>query len=55
MLLFLGNHKKTQATTDRLRDAVYVTPMVEVTDISVEQNVLDSGSSELIHFGGEDW
>ena len=33
----------------------YVTPNVQVTDIIIEQNVLNGGSGLLVGFGGANW
>lgn len=38
--------KKTKETTGRVPENLYVPPKVEVMDVMVEQNVLDSGSSD---------
>lgn len=47
--------KETFTTTRKLPDATYVPPKVEVTDILLEQNVLDSGSGNISPMPGEAW
>ncbi len=47
--------EKTRTATRWLWDAIYVTPMVEVMDIAIEQNVLDSGSGNISPMPGEAW
>ncbi len=50
--------KKIVKTNGRLPEEMYVPPKVEVTDVLVEQNVLNSGSGntkDIPGFSGGDW
>jgi len=47
--------KKARVKTEEFQEVVYAPPVIEVTDITLEQNVLDNGSGNLGGFGGEPW
>ncbi|MFA7015626.1 MAG: hypothetical protein WC171_08010 [Bacteroidales bacterium] len=46
---------KAKTKTKEFQEVVYAPPAIEITDITLEQNVLDSGSGNLGGFGGEPW
>ena len=44
-----------KSITKTMKKEVYIAPVIEVVEIEIEQNILDSGSGNLQAFGGEDW
>lgn len=47
--------RKTKVKIKELQKAVYAPPAIEITDVIIEQNVLDSGSGNIGDLPGEVW
>ncbi|HOF20619.1 MAG: hypothetical protein PHX94_08380 [Bacteroidales bacterium] len=47
--------KVNEQESDLKTPEVYEPPEIEVTDMAIEQNVLDAGSGNVGDFGGSDW